>query len=167
VPRLSRAGVIWNKEGAGADAVRALEDTAKRVGIDVLSLEVREPADIPRLIASAKAWNAEGIVQLPSPLLTQHRTALVGAVTRDKLPLLCEERIFVVDGCLMTYSASYTALASRLADYVDRVLRGARAGDLPIEQPREFEFVINQRTAQALGLALPTELILQATEVIR
>jgi putative ABC transport system substrate-binding protein len=167
VPRLSRAGVIWNKEGAGIDAVRALEEAAKRAGIEVLSLEVKEPADIPRLVASAKSWKAEGIVQLPSQLLYQHRAILVEAVARDRLPLLCEERTFVVDGCLMTYSASYTALAAHLADYVDRILRGAKAGELPFELPREFDFVINQRTAQALGLAVPTALLVQATEVIR
>jgi putative ABC transport system substrate-binding protein len=97
----------------------------------------------------------------------KNRSVLLEAVAREKLPMMCEERVYVVEGCLMSYSANYVAMVRRLADYVDRILRGAKAGDLPIEQPREFDFVINQRTAQALGLSVPNTLIVQATEVIR
>jgi putative ABC transport system substrate-binding protein len=167
MPGLTRLAVVWNREGATADAVRALEAQTKRIGVEVLSLEVREAVDIPGVVASARSANAQGIVQLPSPLLTKNRKLLVDAAAREKLPMMCEERVFVEDGCLMTYSANYVAMARRLADYVDRILRGAKAADLPVEQPREFEFVINQRTAQALGITISSTLQVQATEVIR
>lgn len=167
VPNLTRVAVVWNKEGAGADAVRALETATKPMGVELLALEIREAADIPGVIASAKSAKVHGIVQLPSVFMFKNRSVLLEAVAREKLPMMCEERVYVVEGCLMSYSANYVAMVRRLADYVDRILRGAKAGDLPIEQPREFDFVINQRTAQALGLSVPNTLIVQATEVIR
>lgn len=133
VPGLSTVAVFWNKEGAGVDAVRALGAATKPMGLELLTLEVREPADIATAVALARAGKAQGIIQLPSPLLTKHRVALVEAAMRERLPLMCEERVFVVEGCLMTYSANYVALARRMADYVDRILRGAKPSELPVE----------------------------------
>ena len=82
-------------------------------------------------------------------------------------PMMCEMRNLVVEGCLATYSASFPAQYARMADYVDRVLRGARADSLPVEQPREFEFVINARTARELGLEINPAIRLRATEVLQ
>ena len=168
IPNVTKVAVIWNKAGGGVNAVHAVQDAARPMGVEVRALEVIQPAaELADAVATAKSWGAHGIVQLASPLITYNRASMIEAAARHKLPMMCEMRMYVVDGCLATYSASLPAMFARLADYVDRVLRGARADSLPIEQPREFEFVINQKTADALGLAIPQTIRLQATEIIR
>ena len=116
---------------------------------------------------SAKSWGAQGIVQLAAPAITRNRALLIEAATRHNMPMMCEMRIYVVDGCLATYSASLPAMFAQMADYVDRVLRGARVDRLAIEQPRQFEFVINRKTAETIGVVLSPGIRLQATEFIR
>src|SRR5262249_10881352 len=104
--------------------------------------------------------------QLPSPFLVQHRKLLVAALAITQLPAVCEQRMFVVEGCLMTYGPNFPAMARRTAYYVDRILKGAKPADLPIEQPREFELVINLKTAKALGLTISPLLLGRADQVI-
>ena len=167
VPNFTRVAVVWNKEGGGVSAVQAVENAARTLGLQVLLLEVRAPDDFANSIASAKAWGAQGVVQLSSPFITKHRRILLELLSANRLPATCELREYVVEGCLMTYSASLDAIFRRLAHFVDRILKGANPADLAIEQPREFEFVINQKTANTLGLTMPSILLVQATEVIR
>lgn len=166
VPNFTRVAVLWNKEGGGGAAVEAVATAARTLGFQVLVLEVKEPADFATAIAAAKAWGAQGLVQLASPFITKNRTILLDLLNANRLPATCEMREYVVDGCLMTYSADSIKMFRRLAYYVDRVLKGAKPADLAIQQPREFEFVINLNTAQALGLQIPSSLRIQATENI-
>lgn len=167
LPGLSRLAVLWNKAGGGFEAVQAVQAAATPLGIQVLALEVQDPPDFTTAIAKAKAWNAGALAQLASPIITMHKGALLELLAANGLPATCERRDYVVEGCLMSYGANYPAMLGRLAYFVDRILKGAKAADLPIELPREFEFVVNEKTAKALGLALPPALLLQATEVIR
>lgn len=167
VPGLSRLAILWNAAGTDAEGVHTVEAAAKAMGLQVLMLEVSEPRDFAKALAAAKAWGAQGLVQMASPLITKNRTVLIDLLKSYKLPATCELRLYVVDGCLMTYSGDLDAMFYREAHYVDRILKGAKPGDLAIEQPREFEFVINDNTARALGLTIPTSLRMQATEVIR
>jgi len=166
VPRLTRLAVLWHKEGSGTGSVQAVEASARGLGIQVLVLEIREPQDFANAIASAKSWGAQGLVQLASPFITRHRAILLDLLTANQLPATCEMRRYVAEGCLMTYSASLKALFRRMAYFVDRILKGARPADLPIEQPREFEFVINLRTAKALGLTIPPSVLGRADQII-
>ncbi len=166
VPNLTRLAVIWNQEGGGTGAVRAVEAAAGPLGIRLLTIEVKSREDIAKAVQSAKAWNAQGVMQLASPFITLNRATLIEGLSRERLPAVCEMRMYVAEGCLTTYSASLPGMFRSMAVFVDRILRGAKPGDLPIEQPRDFELVINRRTAQELGLALPSTLLLQATEVI-
>lgn len=166
VPHLSRVAVIWNREGGGIHSVQAVEAAGRAAGLAIRAFEIAQPADLPDAVAAARAWGAQGVVQLASPVITFNRTLLIEAANRHRLPLMCEMRSYVVDGCLATYSASLSAMFAQLADYVDRVLRGARAETLPIEQPREFEFVINQATADAIGVTLGPKIRLQAQDII-
>ena len=167
VPRLARVAVIWNKEGDVPRSVNAVEAAARALGLQVVTFEVREPRDFASVVAAARASGAQGVVQLASPFITKNRAVLLEVLGSNRMPATCEMRKYVVDGCLMTYSASLPLMFRRMAYFVDRILKGANPANLPIEQPHEFEFVINLGTAQALGVTLPPSLLGQATEVIR
>ncbi len=166
VPRLSRVAVVWNKAGGGIGAVNAVEAAAKTLGLQTLALEVKGPNDFATAVGTAKSWGAQGLVQLASPVITYNRGILLQLLSSNHLPATCEMRRYVAEGCLMTYSANFPGMFRRLAYFVDRVLKGASPANLPVEQPREFDCVINLRTAKALGLTVPQSLLLQATEVI-
>ena len=167
VPRLSRVAVVWHAAGTSSEVVRAVEHSAKTLGLRLHVQEVRDLPGLNRAVAAAKAWGAQALLQLPSPFLSQHRKPLVALLNTYQLPAVCETRPLVVEGCLMTYGASFPAMARRSAYYVDRILKGAKPADLPVEQPREFEFVVNARVAQALKLTLSPSLLVQATEVLQ
>ena len=121
----------------------------------MVSLEVREPGDFALAIAAAKSSGAQGLIQLASPFITKHRRVLLDLLEANRLPATCELREYVVEGCLMTYSADLQAMFRSMASFVDRILKGAKPASLAIEQPREFELVINMNTARSLGLAIP------------
>jgi putative ABC transport system substrate-binding protein len=106
------------------------------------------------------------VLQLGSTSFIAHRHALMDRAMKARLPVACEEREFVVIGCLLGYGPSYQENTRRSAAYVDRILKGARAADLAIEQPTKFELAINLRTARALGLTIPPSILLQASEVV-
>jgi putative ABC transport system substrate-binding protein len=167
VPNLVRVAILWNEAGGGIGSVQAVETAARALGLQARVFEVRELGDMATAIAAAKAWGAQGLIQMASPFFTKNRRILLDLLIANHFPATCELRDYVVDGCLMTYSANLTEIFRGMASFVDRILKGAKPADLAIEQPREFEFVINQKTAQSLGLNVPSLLLVQATEVIR
>jgi putative ABC transport system substrate-binding protein len=167
VPKLTRVAILWNATGTDAKMAHAVADTAKAMGMQALTFEVRNTTDLPEAIASAKSLGAQAVVQLAAPFISRNRQLLIDALAQNSLPATCELRMYVADGCLMTYSANLDAMFRREAVYVDRILRGANPAELAIEQPREFELVINLKTAQALGLTIPPMLRFQANEVIQ
>jgi putative ABC transport system substrate-binding protein len=167
VPGFARVVVLWNKDGGGTAAVRAVEAAGHSLGLQLLVLEVREPRDFATVLATAKSWHAQGLIQLAAPFITKNRAILLERLASDHMPATCEMRRYVVEGCLMTYSANLAGMFRRMGYYVDRILKGTRPGDLPIEQPREFELVINLKTAKALGLTMPSSLLMQANETIQ
>lgn len=167
IPRLSKLAILWNGvEGTDPQSLQSIEDTAKAMGLQVLSVEVREPKDFAKAIAAAKSWGAQGMVEMASPFITKNRKIFLDLLKANRLPATCEMRLYVAEGCLMTYSANLDAMFRREAYFVDRILKGANPSDLAVEQPRDFEFVINLTTAQELGLTVPPTLRLQATEVV-
>ena len=167
VPRLTRVAVLWHAAGSGTPVVRAVEDAAQVLGLRLYIREVRELLDLDRAVAAAKAWGAQAVLQLASPFFAQHGKTLVAHLTTHHLPAMCETRLLVVEGCLMAYGANFEAMMRRTAYYVDRILKGAKPGDLPVEEPREFVFVLNRQTSQALGLTLSPSLLVQVTEVLQ
>jgi putative ABC transport system substrate-binding protein len=168
VPRLSKLAILWNGvEGTDPESLQSIENTARAMGLQVLSVEVREPKDFAKAIAAVKSWGAQGIVEMASPFITKNRKIFLDLLKANRLPATCEMRLYVAEGCLMTYSANLDAMFRREAYFVDRILKGAHPGDLAVEQPRDFEFVINLKTAHELGLTVPPTLLLQATDVIR
>ena len=167
VPQFARLAVLWHAAGSGTPVVRTVEGEARAVGLALHVQEVRELPDLARAVAAAKTWRAQALLQAPSPFFVRHQRTFVALLTKHELPAMCETRRFVVEGCLMAYGASFDAMSRRTAYYVDRILKGAKPADLPVERPREFTFVINRQTAQILGLTLPPLLLYRATELIQ
>jgi putative ABC transport system substrate-binding protein len=167
VPGLRRVAVLWNAANRGiALQFRETQDAARVLGLELHSLEVRDPDDIDRLVAAALGERAEGLVVLPATPL-RYPTQVVDFATTHRLPVIYAERERVQAGGLMSYGPHYREIARRAAAYVDKILKGAKPADLPVEQPMKFEFVINLKTAQTLGLTLPPHLLFFADEVLQ
>lgn len=168
VPALTRIALLWNPDGSGAAGADFVTSAAGRIGIQTVAIEVNDAEELSQAVARARAQGAQAVLPMSSTFFNRNRKALAEALQSQRMPASCEVGLFVAEGgCLMSYGADYLALFARIAYFVDRILKGAKPGELPIEQPREFELVINLKTAQALGLAIPNEVLLQATEVIR
>ncbi len=167
VPKLDRVGIVWNQAGGGHDNVKAVEHAAAGIGIATRTYEILEPGDLPRAVADARTWGAQGLVQLASPVISFNRRLFLDALARQRMPASCEMRLYVEDGCLMTYSADLSAMFRDLADITARLLEGARPADLPMQQPREFDFLVNLTTAHELGLTIPAAVRLQMTAGVR
>lgn len=164
VPGLVRVAILWNAQGGGPETVEAVESAAKTLGLQTKAFEVHDVAEFSSAIKAAKSSGAQGLIQLASPFFTLNRKSLIAELAANRMPATCELREYVVDGCLMTYSADLNAMFGQMASFVARILKGANPGELPIEQPREFQFVINKKTADALGLKIPKSLEIQMTE---
>src|SRR5262249_26905632 len=168
VPGVTRVAVLWDSHSpASTSAVRAAEEAARALGLQVHLLEVQGPDDFARVFAAATRERAQALLQVASPLFSTQRETFLDLVAKSRLPVTCETRPFVVAGCLMSYGPSFPDMFRRAAYYVDRLLKGATPADLPVEQPMKFELVINLKTAEALGLTIPPTILFQADEVIR
>ena len=167
VPGMKRLAIVQQRgSGSGEAALQSFADTTRAMGLDVLVIEVATPPDFAGAVAKAKAWGAQGVFQAPAFYVTEHRRQFMAELAKARLPSACEGRHYVLDGCLMSYNGSFEAVFRDSAKYVDRILRGAAPADLPVEQAREFEFVIGQGTAKALGIEIPPLLRVQATEIL-
>jgi putative ABC transport system substrate-binding protein len=170
-PKLARVAVLidattTDPDGAPIVGPRALEAAARSLGVQVQVLPVRGPQDFAAAYAATSEARADAMILSPSPVLTFHNKALVDLAAKHRLPAIYGNPESVKLGGLMSYGPSYTALFRRAATYVDKILKGARPADLPIEQPTTFELAINLRTAKALGVAIPQALLLRADKVI-
>ena len=143
----------------------ALERIAPALGVGLHLVEVREPTAFDSAFATMTRMQAEALLVLGDPFLYRQRIADLAA--QHQLPSICRRRAFVEAGCLMSYAPSERDQGRQVAAYVDKILRGAWPGDLPVEQSMRFEFVINLKTAQALGLTLPPMVLFQVDEIIR
>ena len=162
-PRGSDPGVISRNAGGTGDGGRG-----PRVGVQLQLLEARNPTEIDQAFAAAIREEAGALVVFADGgAFLPHRAQLADLALTHRLPSILNGRAFVEAGGLMSYVPSPTERGQRIAAYVDKLLKGAKPADLPIEQPTQFEFVINLKTAQALGLTIPPTLLFQATEVIR
>jgi len=167
VPGLSRIAVMRNPTVAiHAMFWRECEAAARTLGVALHPLDVSRPDDFEASFAAAAGGNAEGLVVLDDVLTIAHRPRIVALAAGHRLPAMYGLREFPRDGGLISYGASFAALFRSAATYVDKILKGARPADLPVEQPTTFELVINRKTASVLGLAVPPTLLAQADEVI-
>jgi putative ABC transport system substrate-binding protein len=167
-PGIRRVAVLWNPaHGAHPSMLRALDRAAAGLGVSLHPVAVSHPDEFAAGFAAAADHGAEAVLILHDPLTFQHRARIVALAAQRGLPAVYDCREWVDDGGLVSYGPSLTDAYHRAARYVDRILRGARAADLPIEQPARMELVLNLRTSQALGLTLPPALLLDATAVIQ
>jgi putative ABC transport system substrate-binding protein len=167
LPGLSRVAVLWNAANPyAANVFRETERAARKLGIDIQSLEVRGPDDFDTAFEVARAQHPEGLITVEDPLTTSNRNTIVDFAATNRLPAIHGVREFAQAGGLIAYGANLVDLARRAATYVDKILRGTKPADLPVEQPVKFDFAINLRAAKALGLTVPPPLLARADEVI-
>jgi putative ABC transport system substrate-binding protein len=168
VPRLSRVAILGNSTDPGnAQVVGETERAAVALGVQQLYLDVRAPEDIETAFRAASKGRADAVLTLPSFLLTSQRKQLVDLAVKSRFPAIYDRREFVEDGGLMTYAVSSTDLFRRAATYVDKILKGAKPADLPVEQPTKFELVINLKAAKQIGVTIPPNVLARADKVIR
>jgi putative ABC transport system substrate-binding protein len=167
VPRGSRVAVLWNPaNGAHAGYLREAQAAAQPLGVTLQPLEVRSPDDFDRVFGRITRERADAILSLLDPLFTANLRLIAEFAAKSRLPSLYGARELADAGGLMTYGPNLVELNRQMASYVDRILKGAKPADLPVEQPTKFELVINLKTAKALGLTIPPSLLQRADQVI-
>jgi putative ABC transport system substrate-binding protein len=168
LPRLARIAVLWYPESRTQPLqLKDAEAAAKSLRLQVRPAEVRGPEDLEKAFASIAHERPGALALLASNMFQAHRARIVELAARHRLPATFSDRSFVEASGLMSYGPDRKAISRQLASYVDRILKGAKPGDLPIEQPTKFELVINLKTAKALGLTIPPSLLARADEVIQ
>ncbi|MBI3458248.1 MAG: ABC transporter substrate-binding protein [Candidatus Rokubacteria bacterium] len=167
VPRLSHVGALWSPNDLGMTvAFSSVQRAAQALGLQLLNMAVQDPSDFQGTFRAASGEQVGALIVLAQPFTVRHRAQIVDLAVKNRLPAMYTLRSFVAAGGLMSYGASLPDLYRRAAYYVDRILKGAKPADLPVEQPTRFELVINLGTAKALGLTIPQSLLLRADEVI-
>ena len=168
LPKISRLAVLWQPGGPGS-ALRAkeTETTARAMGIKTQVIEVKGADEFDRAFAEIRKFRAEALIPLRSPLIGSHLHKIVELALTSRLPVMHDEREFVEAGGLMFYGPDYVDLFRRAANFVDKILKGSKPADLPVEQPTKFELMINLKTAKAIGLAIPPNVLARADKVIK
>jgi ABC-type uncharacterized transport system substrate-binding protein len=166
-PSVSRVAVLWFEPNPGADiAVGAIKAASRELGLQLLLLPVLGPADLIGAFEAATRGRVEALIVIDDVVATQHRVEILNLATAHSLAVVSQYKAFAEAGALLAYGPSTSAMYRRAAYYVDRILRGANTGDLPVEQPTKFDLVINLKTAKALGVAIPPSLLARADKVI-
>jgi putative ABC transport system substrate-binding protein len=166
-PQVSLVAVLWDSSrGGNADHFTRTWTAGRALGVQLQSLEVQPPYDFENAFRAALEKRADALIAMGSGLGSQ-RARIVDLVLKNRLPAMYSDSRYVRAGGLMSYSADRVQLFRRTATYVDKILKGAKPADLPIEQPTKFDFLINLKTAKALGLTIPPAVLLQATKVIK
>jgi putative ABC transport system substrate-binding protein len=168
-PQIKRAGIMFNPDtapGRGKFLLPSFEDAAKKLAIEPMTFEVRNDAEIEDAISKLGARQA-GVVSMTDAFLNVHRRTIISSAARSNVPAIFDNYVFVQDGGLMSYGPDYKNEMRRAAGYVDRILRGAKPAELPVQVPTKWELQINLTTAKALGLTIPETLLATADEVIQ
>ena len=171
VPGVSRVAVLWQPGGGREltdnDMLKRAEVAARALGVQLQFVEARSATDFERAFSDMTRARANGLMVLPSVMLFYQRNRHVELATRNRLPAVYASSGYVDAGGLMAYGANLADLTRRAATYVDKILKGAKPGDLPVEQPTKFELVVNLKTAKALGIRIPQSILGRADEVIQ
>ena len=166
-PRVSRVAVLWNPQGSGPDYLKDTQTAAHSLGVTLQSVEVRTADDFESAFAAVLKGRAQALVVGPGQFMFIHQKRVVEFATKNDLPSIYAWKGPVSAGGLLAYGVNIPQVYHRAAYYVDKILRGAKPGDLPIEQPTKYDFVVNLKTAKALGITIPESILLRANEVIR
>jgi putative ABC transport system substrate-binding protein len=169
LPAVSRIAALWNPatgNPATVSPLKATEEAARVLGLQLRPVAVAAPDEITAGFEAAVGSGAEALVVLPDGMFWNERERIVGLAARHRLPAIYEEREYANDGGLLSYGRNVSENFRQAAGYVDKILKGAKPGDLPIQQPTRFELVVNLKTAQSLGLTIPPSILDRADEVI-
>ena len=167
IPKVSRVGFLWNPGNASNEvAFHDAQVGARALGITLQSVAVGTPQQLDSALAAMVRERADALVMTADPMHQRHVARVLDFVARQRLPAMYQVKENVLQGGLMSYGASLPDLVRRGARYVDKILKGAKPADLPIEQPTKFELVINLKTAKALGITIPRPVLVRADEVI-
>jgi putative tryptophan/tyrosine transport system substrate-binding protein len=167
-PRLSRAGMMFNPDtapGGGGYYLGSFETAARSLAVEPVVVRVRGDDEIENAITSLGRQQA-GLVVMAESFMLVHRTTIISSAARNQVPTIFEPSSFAREGGLMSYGSNFSDIFRRAAGQVDRILRGSKPVDLPVEIPVKYDLVINMKTAKALGLAVPNALLVSADEVI-
>jgi ABC-type uncharacterized transport system substrate-binding protein len=168
VGHVSRVALLWNPTNPTETLYwSATQEAAETLGVELLSVEARRPEELESALATMLVTRPDVLMVTGDPVLAATQRAIVAFAATNRLPAIYVRREWTDAGGLMYYGASSTAQYRRAAYYIDRILKGTKPSDLPVEQPMTFEFVVNMKTAQALGITFPNEIMLQVTEVIQ
>jgi putative ABC transport system substrate-binding protein len=166
-PGLKRAGIMFNPDTAPTSPyMPSLETAARSLKVEPIITPVRSDVEIERAIRDLGSKPRGGLVVMPGVFMFAHRAPIISATARSNVPAVYYRSDYPKDGGLLSYGADQVDISRRAATYVDRILRGEKPGDLPVQFPTKFEMVVNLKTARALGLAVPPSIMLRATEVI-
>jgi putative tryptophan/tyrosine transport system substrate-binding protein len=168
VPRLSRVAVLGTSTNPGnAQALKETELAAGAFGVKIQYLDVKDPKDIETAFRAARKERADALLVLNSPIFPSHRTQMTEFAVKNRLPVISFSPAFVDGGGLMSYGVRTADLFRRAAVYVDKILKGTKPADLPVEQPTKFEFVINLKAAKQIGLTIPPNVLARADRVLK
>jgi putative ABC transport system substrate-binding protein len=167
-PRVAEVAVVWNPAYTGMLArFKEVQGAAPAVGVTIRQVEVRSSDEFVSAFAAMRRNRPDALMVLADPLTLVHRKQFVDFAAEKRLPASYESQDFVYAGGLISYGPSFDAMWRRAATFVDKILKGAKPGDLPVEQPTKFKLVINLKTAKALGLTIPQSILIRADEVIQ
>ena len=164
-PRISRVGILWNPDHVDPE-YRETQKAAASLGVRLHALEVRSANDLDAAWQAATGAQLEAVIAVSSRLMTLNRQRIIESAQQRRLLLVSGWGPWAKEGALLSYGPDLDAIVRRAAGYVDKLLKGAKPGDLPIEQPTKFDLVINAKTAKAFGLTVPQTVLLQASQVI-
>ena len=167
-PRLSRVAILGNSNNPGdAQALRETVIAAGTVDVYLRYLDVLDPKEIDSKFTAANKGHADAVLVLGNPILNAHRKQIVELAVKHRLPTAYTRPEYIEEGGLMYYGTNYNDLFRRAAGYVDRILKGAKPADLPVEQPTKFELIVNLKAAKQIGLTIPNKVLAKADRVIR
>lgn len=168
IPKLSRIAVLWNPGSPAADqGFRSTEAEARKLKLRFQSLEVKTGSDFEKAFQAAKKDRAGAVLVTANPLIFTHFARIADLAIKHRLPTIQSQKEFLDAGGLMMYRPNEADIYRRAAIYVDKILKGAKPADLPIERPTKFQLLINLKTAQQIGLTIPPNVLARADKVIR
>jgi putative tryptophan/tyrosine transport system substrate-binding protein len=167
-PKVSRLGVLWNSANPGAATVfKQTQSAAQELSLSLQSLEVQTVNDLQGAFDAATRSGVNGLVLIAAAPISNHLKLVADLAVKNRLRSIYDRSEFVEDGGLMSYGPNIANMSRRAATYVDKVLKGANPGDLPVERPTKFELVINLKTAKQIDLTIPQSVLFQADKVIK
>jgi len=168
IPDLSRVAILWDPtEPAHSLLVKEAKDAAQALGVQVRLVEARSAGALDSALAALPRQRPAAVLNIGGAMLFAHRARIVEHIVKSRLPMMCTALEWAEAGALMAYSTSFPDLHRRAASFVNKILKGAKPADLPVEQPTKFDLVINLKTAKTLGLTIPQSLLVRADEIIQ